>query len=111
MNKKWFVIPIVAVILVFIIYRIVALWNDPLKRMKVIKQVAPNTVTEGKLPDEWGENFDPRLNPATFMVDGESKTENSLELTYAFPPSKKGEKIESMLVCEQGVVICFAVPL
>jgi hypothetical protein len=105
MNKKWLLIPIITVIVILIIYGIFLLSNNPITRMKILNQVVPNTITEGNLPDEWGENFDPRLNPSTFMVNEKTGVENELSLTYVFPPIKEGQKIESMLVCEQGVEV------
>lgn len=77
------------------------LWRtEPMMRLEIIKRVAPGRITEGQMPLELGENFDPTVSQSTFMLLGKKEEGNVLRVKWVFPPTMDEREVETALGCE-----------
>lgn len=81
------------------------IWSIPQYKLAIAKKVFSNTTSDGALPAQLGDGFDPTLNTPRFMVKGVGRGENTLQLEYAFPTARAGVKVESKIVCEKGISV------
>jgi hypothetical protein len=83
------------------------LWQQPKIKFSIIKQFT-STENVGLLPTELSQDFDPTISQAMFKVNGKGSNENSLRMSYVFPPIVVGLVVDSILVCEKGITMRLA---
>lgn len=103
MRNKWLIGAVVFGALMAVGYGAWRWWSDPWVRFETIKRVASGRITEGQMPLELGENFDPTVSQSTFMLLGKKEEGNVLRVKWVFPPVMGEREVETALGCEGGI--------